>query len=74
MTGESRRNDAMQRKYWVIGGEYTDTGFSRLVEGTEQVKGPFPSRESALQVWQDLAAATRSNCHARFTIAEEAGR
>ena len=61
----------MRTKYWIIGGEYADTGFDRLVTGTEQLKGPFGSREAAMSAWRELADATRSNCHARFTIAEE---
>ena len=61
-------------KYWIVGGEYSDTAFDRLVEGTERVFGPFPSREQALDEWRRLAAETRSNCHARYTIAEEMAR
>ncbi len=64
----------MRSKYWVIGGEYTDTAFDRMVEGTERVMGPFGDRQRALQVWQRMADETRSNCHARFTIAEETAR
>jgi hypothetical protein len=61
-------------RYWIVGGEYTDTAFTRLVDGTERVMGPYPCRTSAMQAWQALAEQTRSNCHARFAIAEEARR
>ena len=61
-------------KYWIVGGEYTDTAFERLVEGTERVVGPFASRELALRIWRRLATETRSNCHARYTIAVELNR
>ena len=30
----------MDRKYWVIGGEY-DSQFHHLIEGTERIAGPF---------------------------------
>ncbi len=45
-----------------------------LVEGTERVVGPFASRELALRIWRRLATETRSNCHARYTIAVELDR
>ena len=61
-------------RYWIVGGEYADTSFSQIVDGTERVMGPYPSRERAMAEWQALAEATRSNCHARFSIAEEARR
>jgi len=64
----------MHNRFWVIGGEYTDTRFDRLVEGTERLAGPFACRDSALTAWRRLADATRSNVHARYTIAEEAAR
>lgn len=63
-----------QNRYWIVGGEYADTSFTRLVDGTERVMGPYESRENAMAAWQQLAEATRSNCHARFSIAEEARR
>jgi len=64
----------MRTKYWIVGGEYTDTRFNDLVAGTECVVGPFNDRSRALDEWKRLATETRSNCHARFTIAEEVAR
>lgn len=61
----------MNTRYWIIGGEYTDTSFSTLVAGTEQVAGPFTTRERALAVWRRFAAETSSLCNARFTVAQE---
>jgi hypothetical protein len=63
-----------QNRYWIVGGEYADTSFSQLVGGTERVMGPYPTRENAMAAWQELAEATRANCYARFSIAEEARR
>ena len=59
------------QKYWIVGGEYTDTRFERLVAGSERLLGPYASREAALSTWRELAGATKAECHARFTIAEE---
>jgi hypothetical protein len=64
----------MRSKYWIVGGEYQDTAFDRMVAGTEQLIGPFQCRDKAMDEWKKLATATRSNCHARYTIAEEFAR
>ena len=61
----------MRKRFWIVGGEYTDTRFDRLVDGTQQVHGPYPCRDSALRAWRDLAQATRGNAHERFAVAEE---
>jgi hypothetical protein len=60
--------------YWVIGGEYADTGFEEIVGGgTETRLGPFPTYEAAKAEWQRLAWATVDNAHVRYRIEEEAG-
>ena len=64
----------MRKKYWIVGGEYVDTGFNRLLDGTAEVLGPYTTRESALDEWKRLAAATKASCHTRYTIAEEMSR
>ena len=61
----------MSMRFWVVGGEYTDTSFERLVDGSERVLGPFSDRDQAMNVWKRVAEATRSDCYARFTIAQE---
>jgi len=61
----------MRSKYWIVGGEYHDTTFDRIIDGTEQLIGPFPCRDEAMDEWKKLATETRSNCLARYTIAEE---
>lgn len=64
----------MRTKYWIVGGEYSDTSFDRLLDGTAEVKGPFATRESAMDEWRRLASATKASCHTRYTIAEELSR
>ncbi|MBX6322007.1 MAG: hypothetical protein IRY94_09290 [Rhodospirillaceae bacterium] len=57
--------------FWVVGGEYTDTDFARLVEGTGQVYGPFDSYEEARAVWERQSLATRCRALMRFAIARD---
>jgi len=59
------------RRFWVIGGEYADTAFSRVIPGTERVVGPLPSREEALSVWRRLSEEGRPRCLVRYAIAAE---
>lgn len=61
----------MANRFWVVGGEYTDSRFEDIVEGTEKMFGPFPSRDDALQTWRRVADETRSLCLARFVVVGE---
>jgi len=65
---------AMSSRYWVVGGEYTDTHFSQVVDGTaEERLGPFDDYRAAHGAWQSRAWATVDNAHKRYRIVEEAG-
>jgi hypothetical protein len=55
--------------YFVIGGEYADTSFSRLVR-PEPVLGPFDSYEEARKRWREHAFATIDYPLMRFQIVE----
>jgi hypothetical protein len=58
--------------YWVIGGEYADTGFTRIRGGgPEQRVGPFEDHERALAAWRERAFATVDEAHVRWRIEEE---
>ena len=59
-------------KFWVVGGEYRDTEFRELVDGTHQVVGPIGSQEEATSTWRRLTEARRGECLVRYTIAAEA--
>jgi hypothetical protein len=61
----------MSDRFWIVGGEYTDTSFRHLKDGSGQVIGPFDDRQAALTAWRRVAEATRPECHTRFTIAAE---
>jgi hypothetical protein len=58
-------------KFWIIGGEYDDVSFERLIDGTQSLAGPYPSYERALGEWRRLAESTRCNAHHRYVIAHE---
>ncbi len=61
----------MHTKFWVVGGEYTDTRFAEMVEGTREIFGPFQDYDAARQVWRERAHATKASATRRFTIARE---
>ncbi|MFQ5346437.1 MAG: hypothetical protein ACE5ED_01155 [Rhodothalassiaceae bacterium] len=59
------------RRFWVVGGEYADTAFSRMVPGTETVIGPLESHDAALAEWRRLSESGRAECLRRYSIASE---
>ncbi len=58
------------KKYWVVGGEYANTNFDSLKEGSGTLVGPFYLREDAVREWKRLSE-TSGRALIRFTIAEE---
>jgi hypothetical protein len=59
-------------RYWVIGGEYADTSFTRLRGGEAELRvGPFEDYERAKAAWRDRAFATVDDAHVRWRIEEE---
>jgi hypothetical protein len=42
------------KRYWVVGGEYEDAAFRRLVPGTEKLAGPFADERRARDEWVRL--------------------
>src|SRR5579883_886497 len=64
----------MSSRYWVIGGEYTDTNFSQVLPGTtEEQLGPFETYRDAHAAWQSRAWATVDSAHRRYRIVEQPG-
>jgi hypothetical protein len=59
-----------KNNYWVVGGEYADSGFTRLAPGKElEVYGPFGQSE-ALGFWRALASKTMDDALMRYDIRE----
>jgi len=64
----------MTSRYWVVGGEYADTHFSRMADGAEEEQvGPFDNYKAAHQAWAARAWATVDSAHRRYRIVEEPG-
>jgi catechol 2,3-dioxygenase-like lactoylglutathione lyase family enzyme len=61
-------------RYWVVGGEYRDTGFAEPAGGAEQRIGPFAGYDAARAEWQARAWASVDNALARWRIEEEGPR
>ena len=59
-------------KYWVIGGEYTDTSFTHIKGGdAEQRIGPFKDYDTAKSIWAKLAWEHVDDAHVRYRILHE---
>jgi hypothetical protein len=61
-------------RYWVVGGEYADTSFTRIAGGgAEERIGPFATYDDAKAAWQERAWQTVDSAHHRYRIEEESG-
>lgn len=59
-----------ERCFYVVGGEYADTSFSRLAPGCEmESHGPMSERE-AHDLWRDLTGRTVDNAMVRYMVEE----
>ena len=58
-------------RYWVVGGEYSNTSFTTLKSGHPDVAGPFDTREEARAAWKRLSEKTRSCATAKYAITAE---
>jgi hypothetical protein len=61
-------------QYWVVGGEFGSLNFHSLIQGTQQVRGPFPTRPDAEEAWRGISEEFRHKANYRFTIVRDAGR
>jgi hypothetical protein len=69
-----RERQRMASQWFVVGGDYTDTSFTTVIDGTEEERiGPFSSYEEARGAWQQRAWATVDSCTKRFRIVEKPG-
>lgn len=58
----------MDTLYWVIGGEYDNTDFRRVVAGTSEVLGPFSYQDEATLAWRERSRATSHRALVRYVI------
>jgi hypothetical protein len=61
----------MHRQFWVIGADYGDIDFSRPVDGTARVHGPFGSYQEASVVWREQAMESRYKALTRYVIVSD---
>lgn len=54
--------------FYVVGGEYADTGFTTPVAGKDlEVHGPFPQAE-AYAFWRNITSQTIDNAMVRYAV------
>lgn len=58
-------------RFWVVGGEYRSLEFDEIIDGSQQLIGPFGERAAAERSWRDVSEQNRSRCTVRFTIVKE---
>jgi hypothetical protein len=59
-------------KFYVVGGEYSDTSFTTIASGQEEQRfGPYSERE-ARDIWRALTGQTVDNAMVRYRIRPEA--
>lgn len=59
------------KKYWVVGGEYADSSFTKIRSGKElEVYGPFDEWDSALGFWRGITAKSVDDAMIRYDIRE----
>jgi hypothetical protein len=61
----------MHRQYWVIGADYGDIEFTRPLDGTARVHGPFGSYREAAIVWRERAMESRYKALTRYIIVSD---
>ena len=62
----------MTKRFWVIGGEYEDAKFGRIIPGTETMAGPFADERKARMEWTRRTCCPGSTATTRYSIASEA--
>ncbi|MFA7430969.1 MAG: DUF4170 domain-containing protein [Rhodospirillaceae bacterium] len=56
------------KQFYVIGGEYADTSFTKPVPGTElETHGPFTEQEARI-FWRTLTGQTVDNAMVRYVV------
>lgn len=74
MSLNRKESNMSSTQYWVVGGEFGSLNFHSLVDGTQQIRGPFASRRDAEEAWKQVSEEFRHKCNFRFTIVRDAAR
>ena len=63
--------DRYEGPFWVVGGEYADTSFTRFAKGAKEERhGPFPTYAAAYAAWQNASWRHVDQCTFRYRILE----
>lgn len=58
----------MAKKYFVVGGEYADTTFTRIADGHQEERfGPFDEHDAHV-CWRSITGKTVDNAMVRYSI------
>ena len=57
----------MKKLFKVIGGEYRNTSFEKIVDGTYEEYGPM-NKIAAIDKWRECSWQHVDQCHYRFTV------
>jgi hypothetical protein len=58
-----------EQRYYVVGGEYADTGFTEPAPGTQlETYGPFKTERAAKVRWRELTGKTVDNAMVRYFL------
>lgn len=72
---EQSHDDEDEVTYYVVGGVYTDTTFTKIAGGAQEGRfGPFTSLADAKKEWQARAFSTVDDALARFRIEKHRGK
>jgi len=64
--------EKVMAQFWVVGGEYTDTGFKKMAgDGEPRRYGPFDSHAEALAVWRAKSMETVDLPLFKYSIYED---
>ncbi|MBX7200635.1 MAG: DUF4170 domain-containing protein [Rhodospirillaceae bacterium] len=64
-------DEAAGKNYWVVGGEYADSSFTRLAAGKQlEVYGPY-ERAEAMGFWRAMAARSVDDAMMRYDIRKD---
>ena len=61
------RQASFPPQFWVVGGEFSDTGFNALA-GPAEAHGPFIDYDEAFKDWERRSMEMKRHAHVRYTI------
>ena len=72
MSANPKQPQAGDVFFYIIGGEYEDMSFERLVTSTSTIEGPFQGHDSAKAAWSKLNEKAGGDAVTRYEIIQVA--